>query len=106
MQFPQSRLVLVGGITVALAILLYFAVFQFDRLPFHVTAEPAPTSQGQPFLQDVANQTLGFQKIFVISLPTRYDHRDSMTLAAAFSDLQIEYIDGVTDVDRDLLPPG
>jgi hypothetical protein len=77
-------------------------------------------------LQHVYNQTLGvsdsflhfeeffadadilfqFQKIFVINLPSRFDHRDSMSLAAAFSGLQVEYIDGVTGVSRDLLPPG
>ncbi|KAK3722967.1 hypothetical protein LTR37_002112 [Vermiconidia calcicola] len=39
-------------------------------------------------------------------LPSRFDHRDSMSLAAAFSGLQVEYVDGVTNVSRDLLPPG
>jgi hypothetical protein len=39
-----------------------------------------------------------FQKIFVINLPSRTDHRDSMALASAFTDLQIEYVDGVTEV--------
>ena len=46
-----------------------------------------------------------FQKIFVINLRSRYDHRDSMSLAAALTGLQIEYIDGVTDVDTAYLPP-
>ena len=49
---------------------------------------------------------LQFQKIFVINMATRYDHRDSMSLAAAVSGLQIEYLGGVTDVDRKYLPPG
>lgn len=47
-----------------------------------------------------------FQKIFVINLPSRTDHRDSMSLAAALSDLDIEYIDGVTEVLEKTLPPG
>ena len=29
-----------------------------------------------------------------------------MSLAAAFSNLQMEYIDGVTEVDDEALPPG
>ena len=29
-----------------------------------------------------------------------------MSLAAAVSDLQVEYIDGVTEVKRNILPPG
>lgn len=47
-----------------------------------------------------------FQNLFAINLPYRYDHRDSLSLAAAFSGLQIEYVDGVTNVSRDYLPPG
>ena len=49
---------------------------------------------------------LQFQKIIVINLATRYDHRDSMSLAAALSGLQVEYVHGVTHVDRMYLPPG
>lgn len=29
-----------------------------------------------------------------------------MSLAASFSDLQIEYVDGVTEVEEKTLPPG
>ena len=47
-----------------------------------------------------------FQKIFVINLRSRTDHRDSMSLAAALTDLRVEYIDGVTEVDEKSLPPG
>jgi hypothetical protein len=42
----------------------------------------------------------------VIGLPTRTDHRDSMSLAAAFSGLEMEYVDGVTSVENKTLPPG
>lgn len=47
-----------------------------------------------------------FEKIFVIGLPSRTDRRDSMSLAAALTDLQIDYVDGVTEVDQKSLPPG
>ena len=47
-----------------------------------------------------------FQKIFVINLPSRTDHRDSMSLAAALTDLRVEHVDGVTEVDKKSLPPG
>jgi hypothetical protein len=47
-----------------------------------------------------------FQKMFVIGLPSRTDRRDSMSLAAAYTGLEIEYVDGVTDVDNKTLPPG
>lgn len=47
-----------------------------------------------------------FQKILVINLPSRTDYRDSMALAAALSDLEVEFIDGVTSVEEKTLPPG
>jgi hypothetical protein len=51
---------------------------------------------------------LQFQKILVISLPTRTDHRDALALGSAFTDLKLEYVDGVygKDVDEKTLPPG
>ena len=47
-----------------------------------------------------------FQKIFAINLPARTDHRDSMSLAAAFTGLKVDYVDGVAEVDERTLPPG
>lgn len=46
-----------------------------------------------------------FQKIFVINLPSRTDHRDSMSLAAALTDLKFEYSDGITEVNNRTFPP-
>ncbi|KAF2209961.1 glycosyltransferase family 25 protein [Cercospora zeae-maydis SCOH1-5] len=57
-------------------------------------------------MDDVQNATLGFQKMFVVNLPTRYDRRDAMSLAAALTGLQVEYIDGQAGVDRARQPPG
>jgi hypothetical protein len=49
-----------------------------------------------------------FQKIFVISMPSRTDRRDSAILAAALTDLDIEFIDAVDGdtVEDRVLPPG
>ncbi|KAI1172451.1 hypothetical protein F4777DRAFT_514396 [Nemania sp. FL0916] len=52
-------------------------------------------SDAQNLIRDIRNTTLGFEKIFVVSLPSRTDRRDGMTLAAALSDIEIEFIDGV-----------
>jgi hypothetical protein len=48
-----------------------------------------------------------FAKILVINLPSRTDRRDSMSLSATLSDLQMEYVDGVAgdDVFEKVLPP-
>ncbi|KAJ4296760.1 hypothetical protein N0V90_006808 [Kalmusia sp. IMI 367209] len=48
---------------------------------------------------DVLNTTLGhlkFQKILVLNLPFRTDRRDAITLSAATSNMQLEFVDGVT----------
>ena len=97
-----------------------------ETFELHDSPEPASNTTPGVFdiLQHASNATLGvsitplsisltslnlilsqFQKIFVINLRSRYDHRDSMSLAAALSGLQVEYIDGVTDVDKAYLPP-
>ncbi|TVY32256.1 hypothetical protein LSUB1_G007833 [Lachnellula subtilissima] len=46
-------------------------------------------------LHDIGNVTLGFQKIFVINMPSRTDRRDATSLAAASSNLKLEFIPGV-----------
>ncbi|KAI0121173.1 glycosyltransferase family 25 protein [Xylariales sp. AK1849] len=53
-----------------------------------------PGSSGG-LMDDIYNSTLGFEKIFVVGLPTRTDRRDSMALAAALSNIEIEFIDGL-----------
>ncbi|OCL12208.1 glycosyltransferase family 25 protein, partial [Glonium stellatum] len=49
-----------------------------------------------------------FQKILVINLPSRTDRRDAMSLSAAVSDLQLDWINGVSgeDVMEKALPLG
>ncbi|KAH7336278.1 hypothetical protein BKA65DRAFT_563288 [Rhexocercosporidium sp. MPI-PUGE-AT-0058] len=46
-------------------------------------------------LSNLWNSTLGFQKIFVINMPSRTDRRDAISLAAAVSDLTVDFIEGV-----------
>lgn len=46
-------------------------------------------------LDDILNSTLGFQKILVLNLPHRTDRRDAITLAAATSNMKLEFVNGV-----------
>lgn len=56
---------------------------------------------------EILNSTLGFQQIFVISLPERSDRRDAMTLAAVLSKIDVTWIDGVAGKDvLDKVVPG
>ncbi|OTB01735.1 glycosyltransferase family 25 protein [Hypoxylon sp. CI-4A] len=44
---------------------------------------------------DVFNETLGFEKVFVIGLPERSDKRDALTLMSALTGFKLSFIDGV-----------
>ncbi|ORY15577.1 hypothetical protein BCR34DRAFT_622801 [Clohesyomyces aquaticus] len=58
-------------------------------------------------LKDIMNSTLGFQKILVLNLPFRTDRRDAITLAAATSNIQLEFVNGVTgdSIRQSAYPP-
>ncbi|KAL8719193.1 MAG: hypothetical protein Q9225_003772 [Loekoesia sp. 1 TL-2023] len=71
-------------------------------------ASTSPLVKGKPPLgssADVKNSTLGFERIFVINLPERYDKLDAFSLAASltgFSHDVIEGIKGQTVVNKTL----
>lgn len=43
----------------------------------------------------IANETLGFSKIFVIGLPERSDKRDALALSSSLTGFHVEWVDGV-----------
>ncbi|UZJ55632.1 hypothetical protein CBS101457_004952 [Exobasidium rhododendri] len=61
-------------------------VHEFD-LPLNYTG----THQGVP-----VNSTLGFEKIYVLNLPSRVDKRDELALMAYASGVRLEFLDAVT----------
>jgi hypothetical protein len=105
------------------AALLLFILFTLRKnVP---TTVPLAGEWHQGLLDTIVNSTLGvsvnlcgryfrhqltiqtqFQKIYVINLPSRTDHRDATSLAAACTNLTVEYVPGVTDVDERYMPPG
>jgi hypothetical protein len=46
-------------------------------------------------IYQVQNETLGFQEIYMISLPGRTDKQDAFAMQAAFSDISYTQMDGV-----------
>ncbi|KAI9800393.1 MAG: hypothetical protein M1825_004163 [Sarcosagium campestre] len=62
-----------------------------------------PTGYG-----DIYNATLGFEKIFVVSLPERSDRRDGISLQAGVSNMSVEFMDGRKgqDIADKALPDG
>ncbi|KAK5079141.1 hypothetical protein LTR64_002438 [Lithohypha guttulata] len=61
----------------------------------------------QARLADVQNSTLGFQKVFAISLSERTDHRDTLALTSALTGFEVDFIDGVkpSDISEKAMPP-
>ncbi|KAJ9606245.1 hypothetical protein H2200_009206 [Cladophialophora chaetospira] len=57
-------------------------------------------------LTDAMNSTLGFGKVFVVSMPDRTDKRDAFSLQARVSNITFEFRDGVAgeDVSKKALP--
>ena len=44
---------------------------------------------------DIQNQTVGFPKLFVVSMKDRYDKHDLWSLASLYSNITYEYVDSV-----------
>ncbi|KAB5559715.1 glycosyltransferase family 25 protein [Coniochaeta sp. 2T2.1] len=48
-------------------------------------------------MDDINNNTLGFERIFVVGMPSRTDRRDGISLQAALGNLEVEFIDSTDD---------
>ncbi|KXT14962.1 hypothetical protein AC579_4396 [Pseudocercospora musae] len=109
-QFTTSgstrKVMLAAGAAVAL-LFIVFGVSQASGSSFKsMRAQSSQKPEARDPINDVYNRTLGFEKIFVINMPSRSDLRDSMALAAGFSNLTVEFIDGVhlDEVNEMMLP--
>ncbi|KAG4424023.1 hypothetical protein IFR04_002865 [Cadophora malorum] len=58
-------------------------------------------------LSHLWNSTLGFQRIFAINMPSRTDRRDAISLAAAVSGMDVDFIEGIggDSIPEAALPP-
>ncbi|KAL3425304.1 glycosyltransferase family 25 protein [Phlyctema vagabunda] len=76
------------------ALLLFVLIFIFST-DNTAAVQERYASTGTGSLSDTQNATLGFQRIFVLSLPERTDKRDGIALGASLSGFQVEFVDGV-----------
>ncbi|KAF1950972.1 hypothetical protein CC80DRAFT_221951 [Byssothecium circinans] len=95
------------AVTLCLLVALLILSQYVDRFesPFRFIASSNPRLVT---LDGIANQTLGFEKVFVINAPWRTDRRDAMTLAASFHDISFDWIEGVNpqEIRDTAYPPG
>lgn len=71
----------------------------------HAPSRPEPAEvQGDP----VHNETLGFQKIFVINLPERTDKRDALSLVSVLTNIKLTWTSAIrgSNVPDKALPLG
>ncbi|KAL8641459.1 MAG: hypothetical protein Q9226_008634 [Calogaya cf. arnoldii] len=98
---------------ILLLLLLFFLVYSFGQLSRSSCAQPISNGHfttgndattgnnslasglGPPPFPDVKNSTLGFERVFVINLPERYDKLDAFTLASSLTGFSHEVIEGV-----------
>ncbi|KAK4618247.1 hypothetical protein CLAFUW4_11967 [Fulvia fulva] len=95
-----------AGAAAVLTLFLVLTLSQTQSSPLR-SRTTSHSDQHDP-IDDVFNSTLGFQKILVINMPSRSDLRDAMALAAGYTNLQVEFVDGVSikpeDFNEMLLP--
>ncbi|KAI0118293.1 hypothetical protein GGR51DRAFT_554783 [Nemania sp. FL0031] len=80
---------------IAFATLLLVSIYRFHHISQHYES-PLWIHRGRND-GPVLNNTLGFEKIFVINLPSRRDRRDGMTVAGAVSHLNFTFVEGSTE---------
>ncbi|KAM4060802.1 glycosyltransferase family 25 (LPS biosynthesis protein) domain-containing protein [Hirsutella rhossiliensis] len=91
---PKRLVFAFGAVVVFLTILVLR-----HNSPHEVANARRRASASLSALDDINNATLGFEKVFVVGLPSRTDRRDGMVLQAALSNIDIDFIDGVKDSD-------
>jgi len=83
-----------------------------NRRPDHLSSSSPDSSQNETLVPAVpesrgpaiANETLNFEKIFAINLPSRLDRKDHLTLMSRYANLSITIVPGVKSVAENALP--
>ncbi|KAI0125494.1 glycosyltransferase family 25 protein [Xylariales sp. AK1849] len=98
---------------VGLSLLVSFVTLIYASGKWHTTyaygvPDPWSATAEKQRKSDVFNQTLGFDKVFVLSLPERSDKRDALSLMSALTGFSLSWIDAVrgSDVVDKALPFG
>jgi len=106
-QNPILVLLVGGGVFILFCLVLYSSGAASVTRTLGAS-HPWASSSTNSFTHDVYNETLGFDTIFVVSLPSRTDRRDAITLSAALSGFRVEFVDGLLgkDVTDKAIPSG
>ncbi|ETI28870.1 hypothetical protein G647_01322 [Cladophialophora carrionii CBS 160.54] len=108
MLFPWPTRLNFVVVIIIVALILFYTSFRApipkEQDVVEIPATPPTGSNTKPatkssYVDDsiyqVQNETLGFQEIYMISLPGRTDKQDAFAMQAAFSDIAYTQMDGV-----------
>lgn len=107
MLFQRSTAQLVATVVIVVFMSLILLYQARERGPMWNSSRfPNASRPKDRLFVDITNNTLGFEKILVVGMPSRTDRRDGMTLQAALSNMEIEFIDSSdgTDIPDKALP--
>ncbi|MCJ1369198.1 hypothetical protein MMC20_000407 [Loxospora ochrophaea] len=93
---------------ICLISLVYFGLPQSLHQPLTTLSDYSPSALRKDVFSSIQNETLGFQKIFVLNMPERSDKRDSISLAASLTGIELNFVSGVngSTVPTKALPKG
>ncbi|KAK7204909.1 hypothetical protein BZA70DRAFT_166579 [Myxozyma melibiosi] len=96
-------------VAVLVALSLFLPLLGPSRVSFEASSSSLQSSSSHDPLADIQNSTLGFGSLILLSLPSRTDRRDAVTLIADHTNITItKVIDGVRteDIDERAYPFG
>ncbi|KAE8387387.1 hypothetical protein BDV23DRAFT_161323 [Aspergillus alliaceus] len=86
---------------IALTVIIYLLVWSLPN-PQYAARGPRSSTPIHNRVDAVHNETLGFERVFVVNLPSRPDKRDYITLASSVVGFRPEPIDGVNPDNIDV----
>ncbi|KAJ5100192.1 CAZyme family GT25 [Penicillium angulare] len=100
MKFLKSSRAIQAIVAVGATYLLSIAFFGKTGALWPIIRAPGSLRENRSRISDkslgsIHNETLGFEHVYAIGLPERTDKRDFLSLAAAISDIKLEWLDGV-----------
>jgi hypothetical protein len=102
----HARISLAVALCLSVLLLVLKISYHHSHNPSTVSRQYSYTAKGKP--HGIANDTLGFEKIFVINGPWRTDRKDALALAASYTGITLDWIDGVDgdSIGETAYPPG
>ncbi|KAL2817943.1 hypothetical protein BDW59DRAFT_175352 [Aspergillus cavernicola] len=80
----------------AVGVIVIISFIFWPPISYPSVTVPGESQGASDHLHSITNGTLGVQKVFAISLPSRLDKRDNIVLGSSVSDFHVEFIDGMT----------